>query len=143
MLLRWPQQPVMCPPMHSRLWPPGPSSLHTPELGLRAMAPLAGAAGVDPSSTAGDRHGRVAATRLMAPVVRKRLPGGPVKLHLGCGFEPLSGWVNIDEAGSRAAVIWDLRRGLPYPDGSVTAEFHEHMLEHMPRRRMASLHERA
>jgi SAM-dependent methyltransferase len=76
--------------------------------------------------------GRVAATRLMAPVVRRRLPGGPVKLHLGCGFEPLSGWVNIDEAGSRADVIWDLRRGLPYPDGSVTAVFHEHMLEHMP-----------
>lgn len=75
--------------------------------------------------------GRMAATRLMAPVARRHLPRGHVKLHLGCGFEPLDGWVNIDEAGSRADVIWDLQRGLPYPDGSVTAVFHEHMLEHL------------
>lgn len=55
-----------------------------------------------------------------------------LRLHLGCGATRLEGWLNVDMLGSRANLFWDLRWRLPFPDGSVTAIFHEHMLEHLP-----------
>jgi len=55
-------------------------------------------------------------------------------LHLGCGSVHLKGWVNIDLSGTGGPldIVWDLRRPLPFPDGSVDAVFHEHLLENLP-----------
>lgn len=58
----------------------------------------------------------------------------PLKLHLGCADTYLDGWINIDMArpGRRLDLRWDLRRGLPFPSGSVKAIFSEHLFEHIP-----------
>ena len=54
------------------------------------------------------------------------------RLHLGSGRTKLEGWINVDLAGAPADLIWDLRKGLPFPNGSVDCIFHEHLLEHIP-----------
>jgi len=56
-----------------------------------------------------------------------------IKLNLGCGYSHLEGWVNVDaDVTVQPDMLWDLRRSLPFPDGSVAAIFHEHLLEHLP-----------
>ncbi len=60
--------------------------------------------------------------------------GQPIRLHLGCGGEHKDGWVNVDLVGDPVDLAWDLARGIPFPDGSVEAIFHEHLLEHIPLR---------
>ncbi len=59
-----------------------------------------------------------------------RLPA-PLRLHLGSGFSPKEGWVNIDLIGARADLFWNLRRGLPFAESTADAIFHEHLLEHL------------
>lgn len=56
-----------------------------------------------------------------------------LQLHIGCGDTYLEGWVNVDLArpGRRLDLRWDLRRGLPFSDGSVSAIFSEHFFEHL------------
>jgi len=79
-----------------------------------------------------------------------------LRLNIGCGLNAPSGWINIDASfiarlskwGGLYKVlcrlfrihpvpwpknikIWDVRRGIPFPDGSVKAVFTSHMLEHM------------
>lgn len=61
-----------------------------------------------------------------------RSADGTLCLHLACGERWIPGWTNVDMAGARADVTWDLRRPLPLEPGSVTAIFHEHFLEHLP-----------
>lgn len=56
----------------------------------------------------------------------------PRRLHLGSAHVYKRGWVNIDQHGENVDFVWDLRRSLPLPPGSVDAIFHEHMLEHLP-----------
>jgi predicted SAM-dependent methyltransferase len=53
-------------------------------------------------------------------------------LNLGCGTLPLPGWINIDLAGLPVDVSWNLLSPLPFPDDSVDAVFHEHVIEHVP-----------
>lgn len=56
-----------------------------------------------------------------------------LKLHLGCGYSHLDGWVNIDvDISTHPDLVWDLRRPVPFPDLSAAAIFHEHLLEHIP-----------
>jgi predicted SAM-dependent methyltransferase len=57
---------------------------------------------------------------------------GELRLHLGCGGERKTGWVNIDLLGDPVDVAWNLANPLPFDSGSVTAIFHEHLLEHLP-----------
>jgi predicted SAM-dependent methyltransferase len=78
---------------------------------------------------------RALGTRLMRPLARRQLEragrGESLKLHLGCGWIPKQGWVNVDLFATRADICWDLSLGIPLPDDSVDAIFHEHMLEHL------------
>ncbi len=78
---------------------------------------------------------RVVVTRArMALGSGRRLRAVPpgARVHLGCGERRIEGWLNVDLAGGRADVVWDLRRPLPLAPGSVAAVFHEHFLEHLP-----------
>jgi predicted SAM-dependent methyltransferase len=55
-------------------------------------------------------------------------------VNLGCGYRPMKDWVNVDQArGPEVQVVWDLRCGLPFQDGSCSAIFSEHLIEHVPR----------
>jgi predicted SAM-dependent methyltransferase len=56
----------------------------------------------------------------------------PRRLHLGSAEVYKRGWINIDQHGAQVDFVWDLRRPLPLPPGSVEAIFHEHLLEHLP-----------
>jgi predicted SAM-dependent methyltransferase len=58
-------------------------------------------------------------------------------VHLGCGNALLNGWINLDcyppqQRPGAEILTLDLRRGLPFADGSVAALFTEHFLEHLP-----------
>jgi SAM-dependent methyltransferase len=54
-------------------------------------------------------------------------PGPLLKLNLGCGNNKLAGWENHD------ADI-DIKKPLPWPDGSAAYIFIEHCVEHVPYR---------
>jgi SAM-dependent methyltransferase len=74
-------------------------------------------------------------TQLIAPWARRRaraLARQPLRLHLGSGPNRREGWVNIDLVGLPIDLAWDLRKGIPFPEGSADAVFHEHLLEHLP-----------
>lgn len=77
---------------------------------------------------------RDVATTAQHPAARRRMRSlsRPIRLHLACGFNRLDGWLNIDRVGSNADIYWNLRHPLPLPDGTATAIFHEHILEHLP-----------
>jgi predicted SAM-dependent methyltransferase len=54
-----------------------------------------------------------------------------LRLHLGSGFLPKEGWIDVDLAGAPANLVWNLKHGIPFADGTVDAVFHEHLLEHL------------
>jgi len=58
------------------------------------------------------------------------LQGLPLKLNLGCGPNSKPGWVNIDSFDPRADLQIDLREHWPFPDGSVSHVYSEHVFEH-------------
>lgn len=76
-------------------------------------------------------------TSVVSPIERRRATRfrsvHPLRLHLGSATNRLPGWVNVDllRPGRRLDLYWDLRRGIPFPDGSVDAIFAEHLLEHL------------
>lgn len=76
------------------------------------------------------------ATNAKSPITRKRASdlvhgSDVVRLHLGCGWNMLEGWINIDLVGGKTDLAWDLRKPLPFEAHSVDAVFLEHVFEHM------------
>lgn len=53
-----------------------------------------------------------------------------LKLNLGCGDQLKSGWINVDLT-SNADFTMDLRKPLPFGDGSCSVVYSEHFLEHL------------
>ena len=77
-------------------------------------------------------------TSAVRPIERRRAhrlveSAHPLRLHLGCADNYLRGWLNIDLArpGRKLDLRWDLRRQMPFSDGSVQVIFAEHLLEHL------------
>jgi predicted SAM-dependent methyltransferase len=57
--------------------------------------------------------------------------GPPLQLEVGAGGRKgQNGWHTIDLAPG-CDLPWDLRRGLPFPDGSVSKIYSSHFLEHL------------
>jgi len=63
--------------------------------------------------------------------VRKYRGARGLRVNVGCGPRPISGWVNLDMLLGPQIDYWDCRKGLPFSDGSVDAIFTEHFLEHL------------
>lgn len=75
---------------------------------------------------------RLAATRVMAPAMRRRASRlarhRPLLLNLGSAGLRREGWLSVDLAGDPVDLAWDLTRPLPFADGSVDGIFHEHFI---------------
>jgi predicted SAM-dependent methyltransferase len=76
---------------------------------------------------------RLAARRMFtARSVRRRLASQKsCRVNVGCGSNPIEGWINLDIVSHPGVYFWDCRRGLPFPDGTVAAIYSEHFLEHL------------
>ena len=55
----------------------------------------------------------------------------PIKLNIGCGKDDRKGFINIDFRDLGFNMIWDIRGGIPFPDGSVDEIFASHFVEHL------------
>lgn len=54
------------------------------------------------------------------------------RLNIGCGWNKLNGFVNIDKAREvKPDIIADIEKGLPFPDNSFDYIYSEHCLEHI------------
>jgi len=54
-----------------------------------------------------------------------------VYVEIGAGYKKgANGWVTLD-LSSGSDICWDLRKGLPFPDGTVHALYSSHLLEHL------------
>ena len=57
---------------------------------------------------------------------------GKRKLILGCGGQQKDGWIGIDrKSQSKAHIIRDIEKGLPFDDSSVDEIRTAHLLEHI------------
>src|SRR5213080_3965436 len=76
---------------------------------------------------------RLAIRRMLsAHSVRRKLisqRGG--RVNIGCGGNPIQGWINLDVASHPGVYFWDCRSGLPFSDGAVPAIYSEHFFEHL------------
>lgn len=76
---------------------------------------------------------RMLAVRPFSVTVRYRYRHAVgLNVNIGSGYRGHAGWVNLDALGSPGVSHrYDLRRRLPFGDGSVHILFTEHLLEHL------------
>jgi len=55
---------------------------------------------------------------------------GKIKLDLGSADNVAKGFVGVDFKDYGQEIIWDLRKGIPFPDSSVDEIYSCHLLEH-------------
>jgi hypothetical protein len=53
------------------------------------------------------------------------------RVNIGCGKNPIQGWINLDVVSYPGVYFWDCRSGLPFSDAAVTAIYSEHFFEHL------------
>lgn len=77
------------------------------------------------------RAARVA-TRHNSRLISKYLAANSVrKLHLGCGYHRLTGWLNCDLDPMRDAILLDVTRPYPFADRTFDFIYCEHVIEHV------------
>lgn len=55
------------------------------------------------------------------------------KLHLGCGYHPIAGWLNSDLfPQSKEVIVVNAIKKFPFPSDTFDYIFSEHMIEHLP-----------
>jgi predicted SAM-dependent methyltransferase len=77
---------------------------------------------------------KAAYLRLAAPAqIRQYLAeSGSPRLNIGCGYNVLQGWMNVDLTGGRRGTIhMDATRRLTLPDNTFDAILCEHLIEHL------------
>jgi predicted SAM-dependent methyltransferase len=76
---------------------------------------------------------RISAKRMFtARYVRKTLaPQRGCRVNVGCGKNPIAGWINLDVISHPDVHFWDCRGGLPFAEGAVAAIYSEHFFEHL------------
>jgi predicted SAM-dependent methyltransferase len=85
---------------------------------------------------------RIACISRLSAIRFRRLRGSrKLKVHLGCGRDIRSGWINIDLLVDKKSrnnlpkgsifINYDLRRGLPLDEGSCETIYSSHLLEHL------------
>jgi len=63
--------------------------------------------------------------------MKKIKPKHP-KLHIGCGWNKINGFVNIDKSPEvKPDLVVDIEKGLPFPDNSFEYIYSSHCLEHV------------
>ena len=55
----------------------------------------------------------------------------PIKLDCGCANQKKQGYIGIDSVDYEQEIIWDLKKGIPFPDESVEDVNVSHFLEHL------------
>lgn len=53
------------------------------------------------------------------------------RVNIGCGKNPIEGWINLDLVSYPGVYFWDCRSELPFSDSAVTAIYSEHFFEHL------------
>ena len=79
-------------------------------------------------------HGEGARLRkLWRPWVTKRyLETHPIKrLHIGCGWNHVDGWLNVDKFAANADTYLNAYKLFPFPSNTFDKAFSEHMIEHL------------
>jgi predicted SAM-dependent methyltransferase len=76
---------------------------------------------------------RLAARRMFtARSVRRSLASqNGCRVNIGCGKNPIQGWINLDVVSHPGVYFWDCRSGLPFSDAAVAAIYSEHFFEHL------------
>jgi predicted SAM-dependent methyltransferase len=78
---------------------------------------------------------KVRATAVLAPLERRKAArlaadGRPLLLNIGAGVHHPPGWINVDVLGMSPDLHWDLRKELPFAEGSAQGVLLEHVIEH-------------
>jgi predicted SAM-dependent methyltransferase len=76
---------------------------------------------------------RISARRMLtAGLVRRNLAAQKgCRVNIGCGKNPVQGWINLDVVSYPGVYFWDCRSGLPFSDASVATIYSEHFFEHL------------